>query len=218
MGDTYTLTLNNQSTDPDWTFAVYTATNITDSSHQLPVAWLTKKLNSGNTVVFEWTLSYKLTFADQGVQQDVKWTESGSVDADDNAANNAALLDYPNSDYSFTSNPGVHPVKPGYLYIDTTGDVPSYNPDNGPSVGLAISGGEQSKPAKFNPAIAGVSGPSLHHDFELHPTYYVVAGDKEEGTMVDLSTQTNQAKVEYEPGEFSQEWTLNDRNVWVRDK
>ncbi|QXJ22691.1 hypothetical protein AGRA3207_003737 [Actinomadura graeca] len=218
MSDIYTLTLHNQSTDPQWTFAVYTVNPISESSTQLPIAWLTKTLNSGNSVTFEWSLNYQVMFATQGIQSDVQWTESAYQDVDDNSAENAAELGYSQGDYTFELEPGKHSIKPGEVYIDTAGNVPNYSPDTGPSVGLAIIGGVQDVEQSFVPAIAGASGPNLAHTFDLHPTYYIDAGTAEQGVMVDLTTRTKKAEIEFQPGEFSQEWTLTKDNNWVRNK
>lgn len=222
MGDKYSLTLHNQSDNSPLTFAVYTINPLEEgSAQQTAVAWLAKSLEKGNSLKFEWTLDYQLMFAAQGVQSDVKWTERGGKDADDNNADeNAAELgwDAQAEDYTFDLAPGAHPVSPGKLYIDTAGNVPHYTPDGGPSVALAIYGGVDSGSPAPQPTIVGSSGPNLHHKFTLHPTYYIDAGSTQQGVMVDLDTVTNMQKVVYAAGVFDADWTLNEQNEWVEGK
>ncbi|GAA3162330.1 MULTISPECIES: hypothetical protein [Streptomyces] len=216
MADTYTLTLHNASSQPGLTFAVYTVAPVGNTAGQFPVAWLTKPLNEGNQVTFAWTLDYAVMFATQGGQAGTVWKESSTVDVKDTDAQlNSALLDYQNNDYVFQHNAGAHPVKPGEVYINTSATVPPWTLDAGPSVGLAISGGESGQTPTMAPAIVGNSGPNLVHTFDLHPTYYIDAGNIVQGAMADLDTVTQYQQVTYGSGVFAAEWTLDKSNNWV---
>lgn len=213
MGDLFSLTLKNESPQPGLTFAVYTVIDkFTNVAEAFPMAWLTKRLNQGNTVTFSWTLDYSLMFSEQGAQAGSVWTENGSIDVSDTSQHrNSVLLDF-DGDYKFSYNAGSHPVKNGHVYLDTTAQVPRYDPATGPSVALAIATGDAGTPT---PAIAGNSGINLEHTFNIHPTYYIQAGQIEQGQMADLTTTTNLQQVVFEPGVYSARWTLTDNNFWV---
>jgi hypothetical protein len=212
MADKYSLTLRNHSTNPSWVFAMYTNAPITDSSRLFAMAWQTKTVNKGNTVTFSWELSYTLMFASQGFKDNVKWVETNQVPANPNTWDqNAALLDFQGGDYTFDLEPQVHPAAADKLFIDTTTTVPPYSANNGPSVALAITTGD----GVAKPAIGGTSGPNLHHTFTLHPSYFIQAGDAEEGQMADLNTLNNMQEVTFVAGSHAADWTLNEQNIWV---
>jgi hypothetical protein len=216
-GDQFSLTLKNESTTPNLSLAVYTAVpSVTNMSSLLPLAWLVKRVNTNNSITYRWTLDYALMFGTQGVEAGAVWSETGTVNVNDNStAQNTATLGYPNGDYTLTLTPGANPVKPGYVYLNTTGQVPPYSTVSGPSVALAIATGDSNTPT---PAVAGPSGPNLQHMFDLHPTYYIAAGNIIQGTMADMDTVTKMQKVEYKSGVYAAAWTLNDQNVWVPGK
>ncbi|MFD7364633.1 hypothetical protein ACFV4I_00115 [Nocardiopsis alba] len=216
MADTYTLTLHNRSTAPRWTFAVYTVVPVSGSDRLAPVAWLTKTVDSGDSVTFEWTLDHRLVFAAQGIDTGTEWTEAASMPVAAGTHDNAARLGYQSDGHMFTLEPAeARPATPGRLYVDTDPNVPEYGPIGGPTVGLALSGGERNRPSTFAPAIVGTSGPGLSHVFDLDPTYYIDAGTTRQGTLVDFDAVTGFQKVEFGPGRFSCEWTLDASDTWV---
>jgi hypothetical protein len=212
VGDQFKLTLVNKSSQPGLTFAVYTVTDqIKDASGTFPIAWQTKRLNKGNNVTFTWTLDYSLMFSSHGAAAGAVWTENGSIGVSDTSAGlNSITLDY-NGDYALSPNPGAHAVRDGYIYLDTTAQVPPYSDGAGPSVALAIATGGRGKPM---PAIAGNSGPNLEHVFDTHPTYYIQAGQILQGQMADLTTTTGLQEVRYAPGVYEATWTLGEDNTW----
>jgi hypothetical protein len=213
MGDQFQLTLKNESDQPGLTFAVYTVIDeVTNATETFPVAWQARRINKGNKVTFKWYLKYAFMFSTQGAEAGAVWTENGSIAVSDTSkTQNSVLLDY-DGDYLFRYNTGGHPVRDGYVYLDTTAQVPKYTPEAGPSVALAIATGDDGVP---KPAVAGNSGVNLDHAFSIHPTYYIQAGQIEEGQMADLNTTTAMQKVVYEPGVYEAFWTLTEDNTWV---
>lgn len=213
MADKYSLTLKNHSSQPGLTFAVYTVVpNGIAEPATFPVAWLTKALNPGNEITFHWELEFTLMFAAMGAEAGAIWEEMGRIAvSDDSAAENSALLSYQNNDYTLGLNNGAHPVSPGRLYLDSTGAVPEWSANAGPSVALAIATGASNTPT---PAIAGNSGPNLRHTFTLHPTYYVRAGQIEQGQLADMDTVTKGQKVVFDPGVHTASWVFNPDNTW----
>ncbi|MDT0270199.1 hypothetical protein RM844_28405 [Streptomyces sp. DSM 44915] len=219
MADVYTLTLHNNSQQPNFSLAVYTVLPVQGTTSTHPLAWLAKPVNHGNTVIWQWTLQYSVKFMTRGCQNGAVWTESRSLDVSPlSAKQNAALLSYPNGDYDFNLAPDTHPVDPGAVYIDTDARIPPWTPANGPSVGLGILAGEQGHDATPVPAIVGDSGPNLQHSFQLHPTYYIQAGSIVQGTMADLATVTRFQEVVFKDGAHAAEWTLNPDNTWTEGK
>jgi hypothetical protein len=214
MGDQFQLTLRNESDQPGLTFAVYTVIEqITHATETFPIAWQTKRLNKGNKITFKWTLDYSFMFSTQGAQAGAIWNENGSIDVSDTSkTHNSVLLDY-DGDYLFRYNTGAHAVRDGYLYLDTTAQVPKYTQEAGPSVALAIAVGDKGTPT---PAVAGNSGVNLDHAFDVHPTYYIQAGQIEQGQMADMTTTTALQQVVFEPGVYQAFWTLTEDNTWVR--
>jgi hypothetical protein len=214
MGEQFQLTLKNESDQPGLTFAVYTVIDaITNAAETLSMAWQTKRINKGNKVTFKWTLDYSFMFSTQGAQAGAVWSENGSIDVSStNRSQNSVLLDY-DGDYLLSYNPGAHAVKDGYIFLDTSASVPRYTTEGGPSVALAIAVGDHGTPS---PAVAGNSGLNLAHEFIVHPTYFIRAGQMELGQMADLSTTTGLQKVAFEPGVYQAYWTLTEDNTWVQ--
>ncbi|MGH3416232.1 MAG: hypothetical protein ACRDSS_07185, partial [Actinocrinis sp.] len=212
----YQLTLKNQSSQPGLTFAIYTVTEqIQDANGTFPLAWQAKRLNPGNSLTFTWALEFSLMFSSTGAKAGAVWTENGTVDASDTSnASNSIVLDW-NGDYQIAASPGGHPVKDGYIYLDTTAQIPPWSATAGPSVALAIATGDTGRPT---PAIAGNSGPNLHHVFDLHPTYYIQAGQVQQGQMADLKTTTSLQKVTFAQGVYEASWILADDNSWRQEK
>ena len=221
MGQTYTLKLQNNSTD--WVFAVYTMMPTFALSEgnenagfslasQFPIAWLAKRVNAGNFVEYEWSLDFSVAYAAQGCQAGAKWRGGKPLDMNPNSeSQNSAKLSY-SGDYRFELSSGAHPVKPDELYIDADATVPQWKPDEGPSVALAIATGSGGTPT---PAIATDSGPNINHMFTLHPEYYIQAGRVEQGVMVDITLVTPHQRVTYSPGVYEASWTLTPSNTWV---
>lgn len=216
-GDQFSLTLKNESTTPNLSLVVYTAVpKATNLSSMFALAWLVKRVNTGNSVTYRWTLDYSLMFGTQGVESGAVWSETGTVNVNDSSiAQNTATLGYPNGDYTLALSPGANPVRPGHVFLNTTAQVPPYSAVSGPSVALAIATGDSNTPT---PAVAGGSGPNLQHEFDLHPTYYIAAGNIIQGTMADMDTVTKMQEVEYKPGIFAAAWTLTDQNIWIPGK
>ncbi|GAA3162334.1 MULTISPECIES: hypothetical protein [Streptomyces] len=221
MNDAYSLTLYNRSSQPAFTFAVYVVVTVRsgqrDPSNVYPLVWLAKPLDDGGQVTFQWTLDFSLVYADLGCQENNPWCSSSEAEPVqyDDTARNSMLLDYPNSAYTFTRNPAVHPVKPPEVYIDTTGTVPAWTLPNGPSVGLAVCGGEEDKPLAPIPAIVTDSGPNLCHTFDLSPAYFIHAGQDDANTMIRLDTVKRHQQVNYDPGVYFAQWTLDKANEWI---
>jgi hypothetical protein len=212
----YSLSIDNQSTNPHWTFAVYTDSPITGpSANRFPLAWLTHNLARGSTVTFTWKLQFALTYATQGCVPGAVWQESGSVNVDDSSAEeNSVALSYDTSGqyYSLQLAPNTHRVNPGEVYLDTSATVPPWSQTNGPSVGLSILGGISGGSQTYRPAIAADSGPNLGHVFDLHPTYFIQASNVAQGTMVTLNTLSGLQKVVYPKGTTKSEWIFEEDN------
>ncbi|QXJ22692.1 hypothetical protein AGRA3207_003738 [Actinomadura graeca] len=220
MGDTYALTLYNRSPQPSLTFAVFAVMPVKsgqrDASNVYPLVWLACPLNEGNQVTFTWTLDFSLGFARHGCQEDRPWRNEGEpfpVRYDDTILN-SALLDHPNDDYTFTRPEKAHPIRPPRIYLDTTGLIPPWTLEDGPSVGLAIVGGEQDETPEPTPAIVTDSGPDLLHTFDLDPAYYIHAGQDPARTMVALDTVTTFQQVTF-PTQPCEQWTLDASNNWL---
>jgi hypothetical protein len=214
MGDKYSLKITNKSDNPDFTFGVYTVAPIDEAAGTYPIAWQTKALDKGNSITFSWTLDFALMFSAQGAAHGASWVEEGTPAAvsDDSASTNSAQLGY-DQDYTLALVDGAHPVAPGRVFLDTTSTVPRWSSDKGPSVALAIATADGTPV----PAIAGNSGPNLHHMFDLHPTYYLRAGQIEQGVMADLDTVTDGQKVVFVKGARYAAYIFNEDNQWVPD-
>jgi len=212
--DKYSLKVTNLSDNPNLTFGLYTVAPIDQAAGVYPIAWQTKALNKPNSVTFSWTLDFSLMFSAKGAGDTVPWEEEGvPVDVSDGSAStNSAQLNY-DLDYTLTLVNGAHKVQPGRVFLDTTSAVPRWTDKGGPSVALAIATGD----GKAVPAIAGNSGPNLHHMFDLHPTYYLRAGQFTQGEMADLDTFTDGQKAVFGKGARYAAYIFNEDNVWVPD-
>lgn len=214
MGDKYSLKITNKSSSPDLTFGLYTVAPIEEASGIYPIAWQTKALGEGNHITFSWSLDFSLQFSAHGAAHGATWDEGGTpvIVSDGSAATNSAQLGY-DKDYTLALVDGAHPVAPGRVFLDTTSTVPRWTAEKGPSVALAIATGDGTPV----PAIAGNSGPNLHHMFDLHPTYYLRAGQFTQGEMADLDTFTDGQKAVFGKGARYAAYIFNEDNVWVPD-
>jgi len=216
MGDTETFSLKvtNRSDNPDLTFGLYTVAPIADAHGRFPIAWQAQPLNKGNSITFSWKLEFALLFSAQGSKSGATWVEQGDpvVVSDGSSATNTTQLSF-DRDYNLNLLPSGRPVVPGEVFMETTSTVPHWSQDKGPSVALAIATGD----GKLVPAIAGNSGPNLTHKFDLHPTYYLRAGDITVGVMADLDTVTDGQKVVFAGGSRYAAYIFNEDNEWVPD-
>lgn len=236
MADLYTLTLHNRSQQPGFALAVFAVLPVhtgqpasesagadrPGASDVYAPVWLAKPLDHGQQVVFSWTLDFSVGYAELGCEEDKVWSSANDPlpvrwDSNDcQAACNSALLDHPDAVYRLARAENPRPLHGRRTYLDTADGIPPWTPEKGPSVGLALQGGERGDPSSPVPAIVTDSGPNLLHTFDLTPCYHIYAGqDADTGTMIPVDTVARFQQVTFDPGHFTDEWTLNPDNLWA---
>ncbi|MDY0810785.1 hypothetical protein [Kitasatospora purpeofusca] len=232
MAHAYTLTLHNRSPQPDLTFAVFAVLPVNTgqratpalpppkngAANVYPLVWLSKALAQGHRVDFTWTPDFSLAFAGRPCRENHPWRADNDEPLPvvwDDTDRNSAVLDRPGSDYTLARSEDPHPLHRPRVFLDTTGSIPPWHPDNGPSVALAAESGELDHRQTPTPAIATDSGPNLLHTFDLAPDYYIHAGQDPAATMLPLDTVTGFHPVPFPGHHRTAEWTLNEANLWV---
>jgi hypothetical protein len=219
MSESYELVLHDCSAQPDLAFILYAVPTVDSGVQALgprggyPVVWQEQGVNIGATVYFQWTASYALMCARQPCQVGEPWQPGATEQV--RGPGSAYLLDYSNDDFRFSAAIPSGDLPPTAIDLYTSGNVPTFDGTQGPSVGLAISTGGQ--PTTL-PVIATDSGPNMAHRFTLPPVYRIWAGQDKPGTMLDLGTVRGHQEVRFTRGSTSDpwraEWTLDPTNQW----
>jgi rhizosphere induced protein len=194
----YTLTVENQSTQTG-DFCIFQEMPDINVPNIVTLAWLSKTAHPTTTLTFDWTVDYSFFWSTQkdlqaGAHVSVVQTWPCNLDT-----YNQVTLDRSCNAYTFTSQ--EQGAYPGNLYIQQTGNIQS----NGASVGVAMSG---------KGAFAVQSQPNMKIIMTPKPTYYVVFGSFEEGTVIDIGEITETAYPVQFKGTQSKELVFTAENVF----
>lgn len=194
----YTLTIENQSTQTG-DFCIFQEIPDINVPNVVTLAWLSKAAHPTTTLTFDWTVDYSFFWS---TQRDLK---SGAHVAAEQSwecnldTYNKVTLERSCNAYTFVNQ--VQGAYPGNLYIKQTGSVQS----DDASVGVAMSG---------KGAFAVQSQPNMNIIMTPKPTYYVVFGYFEEGTVIDIAEVNDMAFPVQFKGTTSKELIFTAENVF----
>jgi hypothetical protein len=213
-GTRYTLRLFNNS-NKDWDFCVYQNDPNIDNPEVMSTAWFVQPLAQSSRSTISWNLDWDFIWDQTGELQPGITFDASQVWPADPAAVNVwstpqsagdqvtFAYDPIKKEYTFGSGDGQsHQPQNGTLYIYQQGSVPS----NQSSVGLAMSG---------NPVYAMQAQPNIVAEFTPHPVYFITAGSFETGEVLDVTSISRPAGIQYPPGIYSMTATLDTSNNWT---
>jgi|688.fasta_scaffold171224_2 hypothetical protein len=201
---TYTLTVINNSSNPS-NFAVFQQDpSISPGFDVFSLAWFSKYAYPSTTIKFSWTISYNFVWSQTGV------LAPGVVfDATQNPAaglkeKNQISLDYDSKNGAYFFDPQIPATTPplDQLRVIQTANVPLKQA----SVGIGMSG--------FGTFVVQAQ-PNITVTFNPHPKYYIIAGNIQQGQVLDIKQVTSAPEVVFPPGVYQMTAILGPDNTWV---
>jgi rhizosphere induced protein len=197
----YNLTMRNRSGSA-WNFYVYQQMPNQESANVFSLAWFCSpfKIVSGNQISFQWTIDYTFVWGAVGtIQPGVTFSAAGQQQANLVSANTTKFDVSPGP---FLSTPVAGPPQ-GSLVINNTAAVPN----NTFSVGIGM--GDAG-------TFVTAAGANLKSTFTPTPTYWIAAGTNVQvGTILDITTVTQNAQVIFPVNVYSADYTLSTLNTWA---
>jgi hypothetical protein len=201
-GNPYSLKLINQSS-MNWTFYVYQQMPNQASANVFSTAWFCSPylITPGNQITFTWTIDYIFVWGNTGqIQPGITFSASGQQSADLTNANTTTFSTLPGPNLSLP----VAGTPAGSLVISDAADVPN----NVFSVGIGMGSAG---------TFVTNAGMNLKHTFTPTPTYWIAAGTNVQvGTILDITTVTQNTQVVFPAGVYSVAYTLGATNQWSR--
>lgn len=198
----YILNVKNDS-DDDWVFYVY-QTMEEPTSNMLSLAWFASpySIAPGDDIDFKWQITYNFVWGDTGeLKPGITYKAKGSKDANLETAN-STTFGYNDAGSPSLTKPEPDPNNKGSLVINDLGNIPSKKF----SVGIGMSG---------TGTFVAQAGPNLHHFFTPTPVYWVgAATERKVGDVLDITTVTQNAKVEFPRNQYEVKMKLNKENKW----
>jgi hypothetical protein len=200
-GSTLTLQIVNHSNDFT-NMALYQQDPGLGAPYVLSLGWMVHASGPGSTVTDTWSTDYSFTAANTGtLRPGVTYTPSTSLAVNPNDLNNnAAVLVSGGSGLSIV--PGQRPCQSGSLCLTEDGSVGSAP---GASVGLGMSG---------RTAFAMQAQPNSQWQLTPQPTYWVTAGNYQQGEALNTGQISNSAQISFPSGVTNMVATLNPNNTW----
>lgn len=201
MGNKYTLTFKNNSTNA-WTVAVYqTDPALQATTNALSLAWFAKAAATGTSIDFTWTIDYNFVWMESGIlKPGVVFKASQSPAADLNASNKINFTQMANGAFTFANQSAGQPS--GSLLVQQDGTIPL----NTASVGIGMSNaGTFVVPAQ----------PNINITFSPHPQYWIAFGNYQQGQVLDTAQITAPANVAFPINTYSMTAILDGSNKWT---
>jgi hypothetical protein len=197
----YSLKLINNSTN-SWDFYVYQQVPNEQSSNVFSLAWFCSpwKITPGTKIEFQWTIDYTFVWGATGtIQPGVTFTAGQTIDADPASLNTTTFSTWPGPNMTAA----VMGPPQGSLVINDAANVPGGQFSVG--IGMGDAG-----------TFVTAAGPSLLHTFMPTPTYWIAAGtDVKIGTILDITTVTQNHQVIFPIGVNDASYTLGANNQWA---
>ncbi len=197
----YTLTMRNNAASA-WTFYVYQQMPNQLSANVFSLAWFSSpyKISVGDEITFQWSIDYTFVWGHTGtIQPGVTFSASGKKVANLVSANTTTFDVSPGPNLS---NPVAGPPA-GSLVINNTAAVPN----NTFSVGIGMGSAG---------TFVTAAGANLKSTFTPTPTYWIAAGTNVQvGTVLDITTVTQNAQVIFPANVYSADYTLSGLNTWA---
>lgn len=202
-GTQYALSVANNSSDYVDLCVYQTQPNLS-LRNVMSLAWFAEPAWPTTTVKFEWTINYSFVWDQTGMLiPGVVFDASQSWPADpSNITNNQVYFTYSQNAYTFQPSTLVQAPEVGNLYIQESGTIPLKEA----SVGIGMSGAG---------TFVVQAEPNKNLVFSPHPEYWITAGTFQPGQVLDVEQITNSAALQFPPGVFELDATLNLDNTWT---
>lgn len=199
----YTLAVQNNSSNYVDFCVFQTAPDLGLGIAVRTLAWFAEPAYPTTNVVFQWNTSYSFVWSNAGpLSPGVVFQASQTWDADPmTPALQGVQLTYAAGAYNFQREPASNDHYAGNLYIDEGGDVPL----NDASVGIGMSG---------SGTYAVDAQPNQHLVFTPHPKYWLVAGNFDQGQVIDLAELNNPVAVEFYGAQTKKSYELTMDNTF----
>lgn len=198
MSQIYSLNVTNYSRKYG-SFCVYQTAPDIDDPRLMSLGWLVTRAHPTTRVSFQWSIDYSFVWAETGLLvPGVVFDASQNRRADLTTSNS---IDFTAERGEFTFANQVTGGNAGTLYVHNSSAVPF----DMASVGIGMSGaGTFVKQAQ----------PNLTYAFTPNPVYWVVFGDYEPGEVLDLEDMVHAQRIDFSPGVYHVDATLNLDNTW----
>jgi len=204
----YSIKVTNQSGDAQ-KIAIYQ--QYPDVVGGLPLVWILKNVNNGNTTTFTWDVTWGLNWgtSDDVLVPGVKWNSGGTIQSMDPAAhggNNEMGITYSGGEFSTNplafSNPSV---KPGDMLVTTD---TSFTVTQAKLMSVA---------AYMNglPALAVQGKPNGKYNFHTHPQYWICTTDSAQSVAISDDYVSSPTNVTFAHGVTSLSYVLNGNLQFV---
>ena len=165
----------------------------------MSLAWFVKPTHPTTEVTFTWDVNYGFIWDETGEIVPGVIFNAAQVWAADLEQNNKVTFSMVNNAYTFSDLSKGSVAGALEIYEDST--IPIYRA----SVGIAMSG-------------AGIfvkqARPNMNLLFKPNPEYWITFGNFEPGEILNISEITNAQRIEFNPGVFSVNVTLNMDYTW----
>lgn len=199
MGVQYTLNAVNNSTQTG-SICVYQSDPNVNNPQVMSLAWFSKAVAPKTKTKFTWTIDYSFVWSETGqLVPGVVFDASQTFPADLSSTNQVTFMKAGGA-FTFanqTAGPGA-----GSLYIMEDGSIPS----NTASVGIGMSGAG---------TFAVPSQPNMTLIFSPHPKYWVTFGNYEAGEVLDITSISQKAQIDYPINVYSMTATFGADNKWT---
>lgn len=196
----YNLTMRNNASSA-WTFYVYQQMPNQQSANVFSLAWFSSpyRISPGDEISFQWSIDYTFVWGQTGViQPGVVFSAGGKKHANLVSAN-TTIFDFAQGPK--LSDPVAGPPG-GSLVINNTASVPN----NMFSVGIGMGSAG---------TFVTAAGANLKSTFTPTPNYWIAAGTNVQvGTVLDITTVTQNAQVIFPVNVYSVDYTLGPLNTW----
>lgn len=198
MSTRYSLVVKNNSNNSG-SFCLYQKQpDLLPNAYSL--AWFARPTRPTTMTSFDWTLDYSFVWSETGrLVPGVIFDASEMVPADPASANQITLT---NNGGAFTFQDQSHGPQSGTLYIREASSIPM----NLAAVGIGMSG---------SGTFVTQAQPNMNLQFTPRPSYWIAFGNFEQGEVLDVEALSNTAQIEFPPGVYSMEATLNADNTWT---
>ena len=200
MGYTYSVTITNHSSHPDY-FMLFQNDPTSWDKNAMSLAWFAKYSNPApnSRVKFSWTVDWGFSWAEIGeLKPGILFEASDSVLT--SPSSNQITLTY-NGAYDFQSQQAG--ADPSRLYLREDGSIPL---KSAAAVGVTMSG---------STVYAAQARPNANLTFSPHPSYFLAYGNYAPGDVIDVSSVNNPLELRYETGVYALTTTLNKDDSWT---
>lgn len=166
----------------------------------MSLAWFTKSAHPTTRVSFSWSIDYNFVWSETGSLVPGVIFMASQTWAADLSTENQVTFTQSGGAYTFQNQ--QQGPRQGSLFITEDGTIPA----NMASVGVGMSG--------FGTFVVQAQ-PNMNLVFTPHPEYWITFGNYVQGEVMDISSVSNPAKIEFPPNVYSMTAVLNADNTWT---